>query len=116
MSALAGVFERTGGVGRGDELAATARAMLEAQAARGPDARGVWSSGEVALGHGLLRATAEDDFGPQPFCSADGAIVVAFDGRLDGRDEIDGAARHATDAELGARAYARWGLDFAAHL
>jgi len=94
--------------------------MLESQERRGPDARRIWSAGDVALGHGLLATTPEDDLGAQPFCTADEAIVVALDGRLDNREDLAEATstpeRGTTDAALVAAAYGRWGETFADHL
>ena len=116
MSALGVLFQRDGAPV--DAAGAVARA-LEAQEARGPDARRVWSGDGVAIGHGLLATTPEDDLAPQPLC-AEGGLVVALDGRLDNRVELAAALgvaeRGASDAALAAAAHARWGEAFDEHL
>ncbi len=99
---------------------ALARAALEAQRARGPEARRVWSEGPAAIGHGLLATTPEDDLAPQPFSAAGGAVVVALDGRLDNTAELAEATglreSGTSDVELVAAAYAKWGATFAHRL
>jgi asparagine synthase (glutamine-hydrolysing) len=108
MSALAALFHRDGA----PVEASAVRQMLEAERQRGPEAQHVWSGSNVALGHGLLATTPEDDI-PQPFCTDDGAIAVVLDGRLDNRAELARALgvkeSSASDAGLVAGAYARWG-------
>ena len=61
--------------------------MLDAQAYRGPDARGIWYGGSVALGHDLLRTTPEAEHETQPF-SLDQSVWITADGRLDNRDDL----------------------------
>jgi asparagine synthase (glutamine-hydrolysing) len=116
VSALGVLFQRDGAPV--DAAGAVARA-LETQKSRGPDARRVWSGDGVAIGHGLLATTPEDDLAPQPFC-AEGGLVVALDGRLDNRAELAAALgvaeRGTSDAALVAAAHARWGEAFDDHL
>ncbi|MGH9739465.1 MAG: N-acetylglutaminylglutamine amidotransferase, partial [Candidatus Acidiferrales bacterium] len=62
MSGIVGTFRRDGGPA--DQ--SMARALTRSLAFRGPDARQVWCSGPVALGHAMLRATEESAFERQP--------------------------------------------------
>lgn len=116
MSALAALFHRDGAPAD----AGPVKRMLDAQRERGPDAQRVVCAGEVALGHGLLATTPEDNLAEQPFRSGDGALVIALDGRIDDRDEIAGALgaalRGAPDVEVVAAAYAAWGAGFTERL
>ncbi|MFO0589471.1 MAG: asparagine synthase-related protein [Polyangiaceae bacterium] len=116
MSALAALLHLSGGSADPDAV----RSALEAQAPRGPEARRTWAEGPIALGHGMLATTPEDDFAPQPFVTRDGSAVVLLDGRIDNRDEIaqiTGVREdRAADVELVAAAYARFGDRFAQQL
>jgi asparagine synthase (glutamine-hydrolysing) len=112
MSAIAALLDRRGAPVKVE----AATRMLEAERARGPETSRVWAEGSVAIGHGLLAVTPEDYLAPQPIALDGGALVVALDGRIDNRDEIaegldlpSNGAGDMTDAELLARAYARWG-------
>jgi asparagine synthase (glutamine-hydrolysing) len=119
VSAIGVFFQRDGAPA--DASGAVTRA-LTAMRDRGPDARRVWSADPdgVAVGHGLLATTPEDDLAPQPHCAEGGGLVVALDGRLDNRRELSAALgvpeAGTTDAALVAAAHARWGEAFDEHL
>ncbi len=85
---------------------------------RGPDAQAHWIQGSVALGHCMLRTTAESLEEHQPLISQDKNLVLVWDGRLDNRDELrrdliaaGAVLRNNTDAELALQGYATWGED-----
>lgn len=92
------------------------RSMTDAMAHRGPDAISHWLDGPVALGHCMLRTTAESLEEHQPHANEDRSIILAMDGRLDNWDDLrrlfaDSGAilRNQSDAELLLRAYESWG-------
>lgn len=60
---------------------ARVRAMTEAQAHRGPDGSGVWTAQGVGLGHRRL-SVIDLKGGAQPMASADGQIVVTYNGEI----------------------------------
>lgn len=94
-------------------------ALVAAQVARlhylGPDGAGTFTDGPVALGHTLLSITPESVAETSPWRSRDGKICIAFDGRLDHREDLWAALsvppteRSMPDPELILRAYKRWG-------
>ena len=89
---------------------------------RGPDGSGAFTDGPVALGHLLLRITPESDGETSPFRSTDGHLVIAFDGRLDHRDDlleslaVPPHERNLPDSALILRAYEKWGANCPVHL
>lgn len=89
---------------------------------RGPDGTGSVTDGPFALGHLLLRVTPEADGETSPFCSADGQHLIAFDGRLDHREDLLEALaipppeRGQPDPALILRAYEKWGAECPVHL
>ena len=82
MCGIAGIFSY------GDAAAATDRAELRAMrdhmAARGPDGIGEWFSadGRVALGHRRLSIIDLSPGGAQPMVSADGKLVISYNGEI----------------------------------
>lgn len=119
MSGIAGIVNFDGAPVNTEAI----RAMLDAQAYRGPDKRGVWTDGSVGLGHDLLRTVPEAEHETQPF-SLDQMVWITADGRLDNRDDLIRALRHKSpeplegvpDCYLMLLAYQQWGEDFAVHL
>jgi len=97
--------------------------MMEPLRFRGPDAEQVWISGNVALGHTMLRTTRESEAERQPL-TLDGRVWITADARVDARSELMAAlaahghprADSATDPELILRAYQTWGRDCPRHL
>ena len=98
-------------------------AMLTAIAYRGPDGLGRWVEGPVALGHALLHTTPESLGESQPLRDESGTLVLTFDGRVDGREDLRHVLqskglplRWGTDAELVLRAYQLWDEECPAHV
>jgi asparagine synthase (glutamine-hydrolysing) len=96
------------------ELLATRDAML----ARGPDGSGVWWSNDrrCGLGHRRLSILDLSDRAAQPMASADGKIVVTFNGEIYNykvlREELEAAGvrfRSTSDTEALLYLYARYG-------
>lgn len=94
--------------------------MTDALAHRGPDAEGIWRDGdEVILGHRRLSIIDLSAEANQPFHSADGRYVIAYNGELYNfralRTELENAPggarpfRTDSDTEVVLAAYARWG-------
>jgi asparagine synthase (glutamine-hydrolysing) len=97
--------------------------LTAAMTRRGPDARGHWVSGNVALGHCMLRTTPESVNESQPTVSRDGQWVIVMDGRLDHLDDLrrelngDGSLPVGTpDAQYVLAGYQRWGHGVARRL
>ncbi len=92
-------------------------AMLAAAPHRGPDGRGTWSAQGIGLGH--LRLAIIDLAGsPQPMASADGAVMLVFNGEIynfrELRRELQGhGAVFQTDgdSEVIIAAWQQWGVD-----
>ncbi|HEX7477849.1 MAG TPA: asparagine synthase (glutamine-hydrolyzing), partial [Polyangiales bacterium] len=114
-----------GAAGRIDEQTVMAVGrMNDAQAHRGPDGQGVWTSGrdperfEVSLGHRRLAIIDLSPAGAQPMHDADTGCVIVFNGEVYNYAELRAelSARGArfvsgSDTEVILRAYAAWGLD-----
>ncbi len=78
MCAIAGLFH----IGTAKPVdPVRVRAMTDAQAHRGPDGSGVWTAQGVGLGHRRL-AIIDLQGGAQPMASADGQIVVTYNGEI----------------------------------
>ncbi|MEY2880514.1 MAG: hypothetical protein RLZZ15_2894, partial [Verrucomicrobiota bacterium] len=118
MSALAGWLNLDGAPADARDL----RAMMARLRPYGPDGEGTWAGGPLALGHARLAITPEAAGENSPQASRDGARLVAFDGRLDHRDDlcaalgVPAAERGAPDPELVLRAHEKWGEACAARL
>ncbi|WP_430911017.1 asparagine synthase (glutamine-hydrolyzing) [Methylobacterium sp. sgz302541] len=65
-----------------DALADAAGRMADAVNRRGPDGRGVWREGAVALGHRRLAILDLSAAGAQPMLSADGRWALTYNGEL----------------------------------
>jgi asparagine synthase (glutamine-hydrolysing) len=89
--------------------------MTDFMAFRGPDARQIWTNGNIGLGHTLLRTTEESEREHQPF-TLDGEVWIVADARIDAqRDliaQLNARGKHvrqgAPDVELLLRAYYVW--------
>src|SRR5712692_2995487 len=110
MTALAGLWHFDG-----RPAADRCARMLAAQELYGPDARGQWSDGGVALGRQLMRLLPEDSFDRQPLVGGGGRLVLVADVRLDNRDELAAAldipaaaAQGLCDAAILLTALERW--------
>jgi len=82
---------------------------------RGPDGRTVWIDGPVALGHCMLRVTAESLHEQLPLTVENGAYTITADARVDNREELiatlwdEPPIDTPADSELILAAYRRWG-------
>ncbi len=97
-------------------------AMADSLAHRGPDGRGVWSSGPIGLGHRRL-AIIDPANGAQPMASADGSLQLVFNGAIYNHVELRcelssrGAMfRTSCDTEVILHAYEAFGDDCVQHL
>ncbi|MER5741269.1 N-acetylglutaminylglutamine amidotransferase [Streptomyces sp. NPDC002262] len=104
------------------DLAAVER-MADRLEARGPDGRGLWSEGAVALGHRRLRIIDLSDRGSQPMTDSEAGLTCAFNGCIynyqDLREELRGLGHTFTttsDTEVVLKAYRQWGTDFVTRL
>ena len=119
MSGIAAILHVDGAPADRDELGR----IVSAIAYRGPDGTETWTNGQVALGHCMLRTTAESLEEQQPLANDDESLVLVMDGYLTNWEElrselVDLGARLRTrsDAELVLRAYEVWGDDCPRHL
>ena len=102
------------------ELEARARRMAGAIAYRGPDAEGYWCAPDagVALAHRRLAILDLTPAGAQPMASADGALVIVFNGEIYNFRELRAqlpaqAWRGHSDTEVLLAAITAWGLEAA---
>jgi asparagine synthase (glutamine-hydrolysing) len=121
MCGIAGYLRRDGA----PASAAQARAMADAMPHRGPDGRGAWSDGPVALGHARLAVRERTEAGAQPMVAPGGEGVLVYNGEVydlapPGGESVrralvrEGVAfRGKSDAEVVLHAIARWGFDAA---
>jgi asparagine synthase (glutamine-hydrolysing) len=95
---------------------AVALAMADRLAHRGPDDRGAWSDAAAGIALGFRRLAILDlsSAGRQPMLSADGALVMLFNGEIYNhaalRAELPGPWRGHSDSEVLLAAIARWGF------
>ena len=82
MCAIAGLYAFAASAPPADR--AELRAIRDHMAARGPDGLGEWFSpdGRVALGHRRLAIIDLTEGGAQPMHSADGQLVITFNGEI----------------------------------
>ncbi|MBS1581532.1 MAG: asparagine synthase (glutamine-hydrolyzing) [Bacteroidetes bacterium] len=102
-----------------DDPGRLVRHMTDALAHRGPDAEGAWTDDAVALGHRRLSIIDLSHASDQPFHSADGRYVIAFNGEIYNYQELRAelerqapvppAFRTRSDTEVLLAAYATWG-------
>ncbi|MFD3543784.1 N-acetylglutaminylglutamine amidotransferase [Streptomyces sp. NPDC058662] len=112
MCGLSGEVRFDGG--RAD-LAAVER-MTDALEPRGPDGRGAWSQGAVALGHRRLKIIDLSERGAQPMTDAQLGLTAVFNGCIYNHRELRGRLEglghrffSASDTEVVVKAYAEWG-------
>ena len=101
-------------------MEATARAMADTLLHRGPDDAGVWADGEtgVAFGHRRLSIVDLSPAGHQPMVSANGSMVLTYNGEVYNAaeirselEELGHAFRGHSDTEVIAEGCAEWGVD-----
>jgi asparagine synthase (glutamine-hydrolysing) len=96
--------------------AAIAEDMAAQLAHRGPDDRGAWSDADAGIALGFRRLAILDlsSAGHQPMLSADGDLVMIFNGEIYNhrslRAELPGPWRGHSDSEVLLAAVARWGF------
>ncbi|MFD9304009.1 N-acetylglutaminylglutamine amidotransferase [Streptomyces sp. NPDC060048] len=103
--------------GRKPDLAAVER-MTDALEARGPDGRGAWSQGPVALGHRRLQIIDLSERGAQPMTDAQLGLTAVFNGCIYNYRELRGRLEglghrffSGSDTEVVVKAYAEWGQE-----
>jgi asparagine synthase (glutamine-hydrolysing) len=95
--------------------------MMGAMTSRGPDGRGTWDAGWVALGHQRLSIIDLSEAGAQPM-EDDGGLTITFNGCIynyqELRRELDAefTFRSNSDTEVILKAYRKWGDGFVHHL
>jgi asparagine synthase (glutamine-hydrolysing) len=115
MCGIAGFFdpEHRDDPGSYDRIAGS---MADRLAHRGPDHRGVWSDAAAGIALGFRRLSIIDlsSAGHQPMLSADGDLVMIFNGEIYNhralRAELPGPWRGHSDSEVLLAAVARWGF------
>lgn len=119
MSGIAAVVRFDGG----EVEPGVIEAMTAAMSYRGPDGIHHWRHGPVALGHCMMRTTAESLEETQPLSNEDDSITLVFDGYLSNWEELRTALlergarlRTRSDAELILRAYECWGEECPKHI
>jgi asparagine synthase (glutamine-hydrolysing) len=95
-------------------------AMNEVINHRGPDYSGVYANENVALGHVRLSIIDLSNAGNQPMISADGNVVLAFNGEIYNfkklKQQLDYPFITQTDSEVLIAAYLKWGSDMCKYL
>ncbi|ADX74086.1 asparagine synthase, glutamine-hydrolyzing [Pseudarthrobacter phenanthrenivorans Sphe3] len=95
--------------------------MMGEMTSRGPDGRGTWHAGWVALGHQRLSIIDLSSAGAQPMLE-EGGLAVTFNGCIYNYKELrrelepDFTFRSTSDTEVILKAYRKWGDDFVHHL
>lgn len=99
-------------------MAQELKPMLDAIAYRGPDDEGIYVDGPLAFGHRRLAILDLSEAGHQPMISADGRLVIVFNGEiynyLELRRELQGRGHtfvSHSDTEVLLEAYREWGED-----
>ncbi len=114
MCGLSGEIRLDGGR---PDIAAVER-MTDRLAPRGPDGRGLWSQGPVALGHRLLKIIDLSECGAQPMTDPGARLTGVFNGCVynyrELRDELHALGHRFfshSDTEVVLKAYQQWGAD-----
>lgn len=116
MCGIAGIYAFHGSSPPVDR--AELRTVRDYMAARGPDGHGEWfsSDGRVGLGHRRLAIIDLTDAGAQPMSSADGQLVITYNGEIynhrELRRELEAAGRvfkSGSDTEVLLQLYAEHG-------
>ncbi|MFF8278329.1 N-acetylglutaminylglutamine amidotransferase [Streptomyces lateritius] len=118
MCGLSGEIRFDGGR---PDVAAVER-MTDRLAARGPDGRGVWSQGAVALGHRRLKIIDLSERAAQPMTDAEAGLTCVFNGCVYNYEQLREELRRlghrfvtTSDTEVVLKAYREWGTDFVRH-
>ena len=99
------------------------RTMLGPLRQRGPDDEGIFSAGQIALGHRRLAIIDLSAAAQQPMLSADQSLVIVFNGTIYNypqlRQQLQGlgyAFKSSGDTEVILQAYRHWGAECVHHL
>ena len=123
MCGIAGLWAYNGG--DDDEINRRVQAMLASIKHRGPDDMGIWTDhgAGVWLGHRRLAIIDLSPLGHQPMVSADGGLVVVFNGEIynyaELRDELRARGMNFasnSDTEVLLAGYRAWGDRLVDHL
>jgi len=116
MCGLAGFWHKDGHTADPDIVAS----MLDRQQYRGPDDRGIWTDGSVALGLDRLSILDLSDHGRQPFQAPENSSVIAYNGEIYNWRELRRELRREgiaftseCDTEVVLHALDRWGPEIA---
>ncbi len=100
----------------------TVERMTDCQSRRGPDGRGAWAQGPVALGHRRLKIIDLTSTGSQPMVDSSLGLTTVFNGCIynyrDLRNELARLGHvffSESDTEVVAKSYAEWGLHCVDH-
>ncbi|MAC45704.1 MAG: N-acetylglutaminylglutamine amidotransferase [Oceanospirillum sp.] len=114
MCGLAGIIARTPNI----ELGATIEKMTDSMRQRGPDAKGILTRNNTALGHRRLQIIDLTDQGQQPMADPELGLDVAFNGCIYNFQEIRQALKEkgyrffsVSDTEVIGKAYHAWGKE-----
>ena len=105
-----------------EELSNVVQKMTDTIAHRGPDDQGYWIQEGFAVGHRRLSIIDVSDSGHQPMFSADGNVVMVFNGEIYNYLELKQTLsdyfdfRTQSDTEVIIAAYQHWGEQFVPHL
>ncbi len=112
---MCGIVGQVGGIDSAERAEALIRAQLARLRHRGPDDSGWVVDPRFAFGHARL-SIIDPAGGHQPFASADGALVITFNGEIYNYPELrDELARHghafrtSSDTEVLLTGYRQWG-------
>ena len=112
MCGIAGIYNFDGA----PASPVTLKAMTDALAHRGPDGEGQFTDGPVALGHRRLSIIDLSDAAHQPMPSADGRLVITYNGEVYNFQELridleakGHAFRSRGDSEVLVSALREWG-------
>lgn len=90
--------------------------MSELLAHRGSDGQGIWSDGQIGLGHRMLWTTPESLLERLPLGNSNAEFVITANARIDNRDELikllgltNSSAAVATDSQIVLSSYQKWG-------
>jgi asparagine synthase (glutamine-hydrolysing) len=115
---IVGVFDSSGRLPTPESFSR----CVERLRLRGPDDSGEWSDNRVRLGHRRLSIVDLSPTGHQPMRSADGRLVMVFNGEIYNHEQLrrqldptDGW-RGTSDTETLLEAYRVWGIDCLARL
>lgn len=117
MCGINGIFSSVKGLNREMSM----KLMNDKMSHRGPDANGIFHSGEISLGHRRLSIIDLDERGNQPMFSSCGRYVIVFNGEIYNFQRLKEKTakysyRSETDTEVILALYLQFGKDMLALL